>query len=175
MFWKRKKTTEFKCAACGTVHSDWPALAFNAPTNYVNLTEKEKSDIGYLNSDFCEIHYTDQVDRFIRVVLLQKVHGTCETLEYGVWVSLSEKSYTGYQSEFKNKIEGKTYFGMLSNEILDYKNSTVGMHVNVHTQRNGLRPQIIPHQQAHTLALDWENGISIEEAEQRVENMLKTS
>mgnify|MGYP003124713377 CR=1 FL=1 len=71
MFWKRKKnkTTEFKCSECGNVHSEWPALAFKSPANYDFLSDKEKTELGKLESDFSEIHYEDQIDRFIRVTL----------------------------------------------------------------------------------------------------------
>ena len=95
MFWKKKKnkTTEFKCSKCGKVHSEWPALTFKSPANYDFLSDKEKTELGKLDSDFCEIHYEDQIDRFIRVTLTQKVNDTCENLDYGLWVSLSEKSY----------------------------------------------------------------------------------
>lgn len=57
MFWKRKKnkSTEFKCSECGNVHSEWPALAFKSPSNYDFLSDKEKNELGKLESDFCEI------------------------------------------------------------------------------------------------------------------------
>jgi hypothetical protein len=91
MFWKRKKnkTAEFKCPECGKIHLEWPALSFKSPANYDFLSDKEKTELGNLDSDFCEIQYDDQIDRFIRVTLTQKVKDACETLEYGLWVSLS--------------------------------------------------------------------------------------
>ena len=63
MFWNRKKnkSTEYKCSECGQMHIEWPALAFNSPANYHNLSDNEKSKIGKLDSDFCEIHYEDQI------------------------------------------------------------------------------------------------------------------
>jgi hypothetical protein len=63
------------------VQSEWPALAFNSPADYYNLSDNEKSEIGKLDIDFCEIHYDDQIDKFIRVTLTQKVNNACETLE----------------------------------------------------------------------------------------------
>jgi len=46
MFWKRNKskTTEPKCPKCGQTHSEWPALAYNSPANYHDLSDTEKSN-----------------------------------------------------------------------------------------------------------------------------------
>jgi len=70
MFWRKKKnkSTEFKCSECGQIHKAWPALAFKAPSNYHYLSEKQKSEIGKLGTDFCEIHHEDQIDRFIKAL-----------------------------------------------------------------------------------------------------------
>lgn len=100
-----------------------------------------------------------------------QINDACEDLDYGIWVSLSKKSFDEYKAEFKNNVDGKTYFGMICNEIPDYKESTLGLQVNVNTQSAGIRPEIIPHQNEHKLILDWENGITIEEAVKRVERM----
>ncbi|MEM8763643.1 MAG: DUF2199 domain-containing protein, partial [Bacteroidota bacterium] len=61
MFWKKKKnkSAEFDCSECGETQSDWPALTFKSSANYHFLSEKQKLDIGILDSDFCEIHYKD--------------------------------------------------------------------------------------------------------------------
>jgi len=95
-------------------------------------------------------------------------------LDYGIWVSLSEKSFNEYESEFKDNVEGKTYFGMISNEIPDYEESTLGLHVNVYTRSGGIRPEISVHRIEHDIITDLENGISIEEAEKRIERMKKS-
>jgi len=81
MFWKRKKnrTEEYKCSDCGQVHSDWSTLAFKSPANYDFLSGQEKSD-----TNFSEIKYEDQIDRFIRVTLTQKINDAFETLDYGL-------------------------------------------------------------------------------------------
>ena len=62
---------------------------------------------------------------------------------------------------------------MISNEIPDYKESILGLHVNVITRSGGIRPEIIPHQNEHNLITDWEKGIRIKEAEKRLERMEK--
>jgi hypothetical protein len=172
MFWKKNKKEEFKCADCGKIHNEWPALGFNSPSNYHNLSEKEKNEIAKLDSDFCEIHYEDQIDRFIRVTLKIKVKNACETLEYGVWVSLSEKSYLDYQENFKNTNHQTGYFGWLCNCIPDYED-TMSIPCDVITMTGNRRPEIVPHQNFdHLLVKDYYEGISFEEAKRRIDEIL---
>ena len=176
MFWnkrEKKKLTKLKCSVCGEIHDELPALSFNTPFYYHTLNEKEKNDITEISNDFCIITHEEQTDRFIKTTLTIQVNDTCEDLDYGVWVSLSEKSYNEYKSEFKNNTEGKTYFGIISNEILDYEESTLRLHVNVKTRNGGIRPEITPHQTEHKLISDLENGITVNEVEKRIERMMK--
>jgi len=118
-FKKKQKTSEFKCPNCGQIHDELPALGFVAPYYYDMLSEKDKAAIAELTTDFCIIRHVEQTDRFIRTTLTIPINDACENLDYGIWVSLSEKSYEEYKSEFKNNVEGKTYFGMISNFIPD--------------------------------------------------------
>ncbi len=164
---------KFKCSCCGEVHEEWPALTFISPDNYNCLSNEDKKRIGYLDSDFCLIHNEDQTDRFIRCTLTQKVNDHCEDLDYGLWVSLSEKSYTDYENNFKKESEEKGYFGWLCNDIIDYK-FTESIPMNVVTRTNGERPDLFPHKDFdHPFVKDFYNGISKEEAERRISNMLK--
>lgn len=172
-FNKKQKPTKFKCSTCGELHDELPALAFTTPFYFETLNEKDKEEIAVISSDFCVITHEDQTDRFIRTTLKMQINDACENLDYGVWVSLSEKSFDEYEAEFKDNIDGKTYFGIISNEIPDYKESTLGLHVNVITRSGGIRPEIIPHQNEHNLITDWEKGITIKEAEKRVQRMEK--
>ena len=173
LFKKKEKPTEFKCSTCGKIHNELPALGFTTPFYYEALNEKDKKEIADISSDFCIITHEDQTDRFIRTVLTIQINDTCENLDYGIWVSLSEKSFNEYAADFKNSTEEKTYFGMICNDIPDYEESTLGLHVNVNTRKGGIRPEIIPHQNKHKLSTDWEKGISIVEAEKRVDQMKK--
>lgn len=81
----------FICECCGKEHNEWPALTFISPDNYNCLSEEQKEKIAEIDSDTCTINYSDQVYRFIRCVLFQKVNDNCQDLDYGLWVSLSEK------------------------------------------------------------------------------------
>ena len=165
---------KYKCDNCGKEHQDFPALVFSTPTPYLGLTEKEKQTIAKLSSDFCVIEYDDQIDWFVRVVLKQKINDSCQFLEYGVWVSLSEESFEDYKNNFNNLDYEMTYFGWLCNHIPEY-NDTMNLGTTVITQTENQRP-IIELQKDN----DWENefvkdyfeGITEDEAARRIRNMM---
>jgi hypothetical protein len=93
----------YKCSLCGQIHEDWPAIAFNAPYHYDTLPDMDKENRAEISSDFCIINHGDQTDRFIRAVLFQKINADAEPLNYGVWVSLSEKSFDDYKEHFHDE------------------------------------------------------------------------
>ena len=164
---------KFKCSCCGKVHEEWPALTFISPDNYDCLSEIDKKSIGHLDNDFCTINHKQQTDRFIRCTLTQKVNDHCEDLDYGLWVSLSQKSYIDYEEKFKKESEEKVYFGWLCNDILGYEFSE-SIPMNVVTRNNGLRPELFPHESfEHPFVKDYYNGILKKEAERRISEMLE--
>lgn len=161
----------YTCPCCGETHDAWPALAFRAPDSYVQLSAEEKETIAFLNSDFCVIEYPDQTDRFIRVVMTQKVNEHCSNLEYGIWVSLSEKNFNDYNDNFDNPEHEVQYFGWLSNKLPDYTYKDY-IPCRVHTRPNGQRPEVIPHpEHEHPFVQDYYAGISKAEAELRIQMM----
>jgi len=161
----------FKCSICDEEHDGWPALAFDAPLAYSQLTEEQKEKIAELDSDFCIIRYEDQTDRFIRCTLIQKVNDHNDGLDYGIWVSLSQKSFGDYQENFDNENHETGYFGYLSNNIPGYP-ATLNIYMNVYTQRGNSRPIAVPQDTfAHPFVTDYFNGINKTEAEKRIHNM----
>ena len=167
-----KKTIKYFCSKCGQEHDSWPALTFNSPTSYYVLSENDKHEIAEIDSDFCVITHPDQTNRFIRCTLTQKIIDHCENLEYGLWVSLSEKSFQDYIDNFDNENHEVGYFGWLSNNIPDYTfNKSIPM--NVYTRSGNQRPEIVPHDDfEHPFVIDYYNGITKAEAERRVSDML---
>lgn len=162
---------DFICSECGEVHKEWPALAFSSPSYYAWLTKEEQQNLGKLGSDFCEIHHPDQIDRFIRVVLDQKVVDNCDTLSYGLWVSLSAQSYEDYSTNFDNSNHEASYFGWLSNKIWAY-DDTLSIPMTITTQQDK-RPYAVPHQDFdHPFVRDFYQGISKIEAQRRVDELL---
>lgn len=135
---------KYKCEKCGQEHEGWPALAFSAPYHYQILSDEDKETIAELNDDFCVIEHEkeDRTNFFIRGVLIQKVNDHCEDLQYGVWVSLSEKSFENYSENFHNDEHEASYFGWFCNQIADYEN-TLSIKTNVIASGGGNRPEII--------------------------------
>ncbi len=161
----------YTCTSCGEKHEDMPALCFVTPAPYDQLSEEER--IAYqaeCDSDFCIIRYPDQTDRFIRAVLLIPIIGHEETLEYGVWVSVSKKSFNDYQGDFHDNPENVVYFGMICNWLPPYETDTFGLHCNVVTQSDNRRPLLQLHQGSeHPLVRDFYHGIEYAEAQARIE------
>jgi hypothetical protein len=163
-----------QCVKCGKIHDQWPAIAFKFPYNYSILSDEDKAEyLKELNEDFCVIEYEEQTDRFIRAVLFQKVIDHCEVLEYGVWVSLSEDNFEEYNSNFFSEEQDGIYFGYLCSQIPEY-DSTIEIKTNVVLANNRQRPEIIPHadQVDNDFVNDYYNGISIFEAERRINSLL---
>src|SRR5688500_16614016 len=134
---------KYICSKCGQEHEGRPAIAFSSPYFYDNLSQVDKESIAKLSEDFCIIKHEDQTDRFIRAVLHQKINDDCQTLDYGVWVSLSEKSYKDYLDNYDSESHKATYFGFLSNILTGYED-TLSIKANV-VLRGKTRPEVIPH------------------------------
>jgi hypothetical protein len=167
-----KDPKKYTCSICGKEHEEWPALSFIAPTNYDVLSEQDKKNIGELSSDFCIIHHPEQTDWFIRCTLTQKVIDNCEDLDYGLWVSLSDKSFRNYSQNFRKNARPTKYFGWLCNEIPGYE-FPESIPTTVFTRIGGRRPEIVPHADFdHPFVRDYYNGITKEEAEERIRQMI---
>jgi hypothetical protein len=167
------ETIKYTCSRCGKVHKEWPALTYISPTNYNALSEDDKQSMGELKNDFCIINHPEETDRFIRCTLTQKVIDHCEGLEYGLWVSLSEKSFQDYSDNFNNENHKAKYFGWLSNNLPDYEFKE-SIPTTVFTRFGNQRPEIIPYEDFdHPFVRDYYNGITKIEAERRIKEMLK--
>ena len=164
--------SDFICDCCGQKHTDWPALTFNSPSNYHRLSESDKQEIAELKSDTCIIVYPDQTDYFIRGTLFQQVNDSCQDLDYGLWVSLSKKSFEDYIQNFDNENYETQYFGWLCNFLPQYEN-TESIPTTVYTRQNNIRPEIVPHKSFdHPFVYDYYNGIQKENAEKRIKEMI---
>ncbi len=163
---------KYTCSCCGQEHFEFPALTFKSPDNYDTLSQQDKETIAEISSDFCVITHSDQTDRFIRCTLTQKVIDHCEDLEYGLWVSLSEKSFNDYSENFNNENHETKYFGWLCNNIPEYEFKE-SIPTTVFTRTGNQRPEIIPHEDFdHQFVKDYYNGITKDEAERRIKTML---
>ena len=161
---------KYICECCGEEKEEWPAIAYNSPSPYMNLSEEEEKN-SELGSDFCIIRYDDETCYFIRTVLVQNVIDGCQNLEYGVCVSLSEKSFNDYVENYNNKEFTAVYFGWLANYLPDYDYDSIPTNVEVDNSLG--RPLILPHSSHDDrFVKDCYDGISKEESERRINVVL---
>lgn len=161
---------KYICECCGEEKDEWPAIAYNSPSPYMDLSKEEEKN-SELGSDLCIIRYDDETCYFIRAVLVQNVIDSCQNLEYGVWVSLSEKSYNEYVENYDNKDFTAVYFGWLSNYLPDYDYDSIPTNVEVDNSLG--RPLILPHSSHDdSFVKDCYDGISKEEAQRRINKVL---
>ncbi|MGR8981899.1 MAG: DUF2199 domain-containing protein, partial [Gammaproteobacteria bacterium] len=108
---------------------------------------------------------------FIRTILEIPIHGIEEPFTWGVWVSLSEKSYARYVETYDNPVEGDGFFGWLCNRLPCYPD-TLALATDVHVQLGGMRPTLHLHHgdaDEHPLVIDQRQGISIARAQEIAE------
>ncbi len=158
------------CPQCGKDHEELPAMTFLTPASYYWLSKEEKQTIATITQDTCIIRNEDQTDYFIRAVMPMHLTDACHSFNYGVWVSLSEKSFNDYQTrDFDAEPEDIIYFGWLCNIPSQYED-TESIGTNVVVSNNKQRPIVYPHREQMHLPLvrDVYEGITLAEAKSRV-------
>jgi hypothetical protein len=163
----------FTCACCGKVHEGSPSFAFDAPLQYSSLSEEQKQSMGTLTSDLCTITHDDATDYFIRTILEIPIHGVAEPFTWGVWVSLSEKSFKRYVETYDDPVEGEGYFGWVCNRPRVYSHNT-SIATDVLVQARGLRPKLHLHKGSANdaqIVIDQLKGISIARAQALAEEI----
>jgi len=161
----------FVCKCCGKIHEGSPSIAFDAPWHYSCLTDDEKKALAKLSSDFCKIAYDDRTDYFIRTVLEVPIHGHDDPFTWGVWVSLSGKSFARYVETFDTPVAGEGYFGWLCNRLPWYAD-TIALPSDVIVQAGRRRPFLRLHgasRAEHALVRDSLEGISASKAQEIAE------
>lgn len=162
---------KYTCECCGEEKEDWPALAYNAPYFYYCLSDEELKT-AELGSDLCTVKNPEETHRFIRAVLIQEVIDDCRDLDYGIWVSLSEKNFDEYVDNYDNKEFKAEYFGWLATFLPDY-DFPESIPTTVVVDNTIGRPFVFPHQSfEHPFVDDFYNGITKEEAEKRIDRVL---
>jgi hypothetical protein len=160
----------FKCRQCSNIHEGSPSFAFHAPWHYATLSDEDKPN-AELNSDTCIIRHDEGIARFIRTVLEIPIDGVDEPFTWGVWVSLSEKSFDRYLETWDAPDESDSYFGWLSNR-LPYYADTINLKARVRPRRGGLRPYLELESNGHLLAEHLYAGISIQQAQDIAERVM---
>ena len=163
----------FKCKTCGKTHEGSPSFSFAYPWHYSGLSAEDRAK-AELTSDTCTIPNEEGIDRFVRVVLEIPIHGLQEPFTWGVWVSLSEKSFDRYLTTYDDPDESDSYFGWLCNR-LPYYPDTINLKTKVRPKKGGIRPYLELERNGHLLAEHFHEGISVQEAQQIAEHATHAS
>ncbi|CAM3013595.1 DUF2199 domain-containing protein [Chryseobacterium flavum] len=162
---------KYICSCCGEEKEEWPAIAYPVPYFYSELSEEERKK-SELTSDLCIIEDPEYTHQFIRTVLIQEVTDSCQDLEYGIWVSLSETNFNEYVENYDNKEFEAEYFGWLCSYLPDY-DFPESIPTTVVVNNSIGRPFVYPHQSYdHPFVDDFYDGIAEEEAMKRINRVL---
>lgn len=164
----------FKCSCCGAMHEGSPSFAFDAPYQYSGLSAEEKQSLARINSDLCTITHEGHTDYFIRTILEVPIHGVEEPFTWGIWVSLSEKSFARYVETYDDPDDDDVFFGWVCNIIPWYPKPEGALPSDVRVQLGGKRPVVVLHcsdGDEHPLVVDQREGISVEKAQRIAEHL----
>jgi hypothetical protein len=164
---------KFTCSTCGEQH-DLSELSFGAtsPLQWDLLSESEREG-SELTPDRCIIRTENKTYYFVRACLEVPVTGTDQCFCWGVWVSLSERSFTEMEENWENpqREQMGPYFGWLCTKIPDYPD-TMYLKTSVHQRELGVRPSVQLERSEHPLSLHQEAGIPFQEMQSRVIRLL---
>ncbi len=160
----------FKCSSCGELHEGSPSFAFRAPDPYLEQPQ-DVQDAGELGSDLCWYEDEDGMHYFIRVCLEVPICGVSDPFLWGVWVSLSKKSFDRYVETYDSPDTTDQYFGFLCNYLPVYQ-STYALKTKVHPRAGKNRPNIELEKTDHPLSIDFHQGITIQTAQALAERCM---
>ncbi|QDX27442.1 DUF2199 domain-containing protein [Sphingomonas suaedae] len=154
------------CAGCGEVHQGMMDLAALAPDPWPHERIQEPNsavrlDGDFLSEDFCVM---DSRYFFVRAVLEIPVHGQAEKFGFGCWSTLSRDNFEKYLDGFDNADFANCgpWTGWLCNQLGTYI-GTDPEGVYVYPQPDRQRPTLRVANPDHGLAIDQEQGISVEQ------------
>lgn len=150
----------WRCSVCGEEHEGLPLdWGHEAPIQWDG--GKGKDD--WLTDDLCA--WTDDAGEpayFIRGVLHVPVPELGDDLRWGVWSSLSQRSFERVLELWDDpaRTRERPYFGWLSNAVAGYPD-TVNLPLDVLTADLELRPRFLLHDGDHPLIAEQRNGITL--------------
>ena len=156
---------KWTCSCCGKAYTGLPLdYGFLFPDYYLDwkggLSPEEVKQRCFVNEDICVV---DETYYFVRGVIELPVLGFAnDSFRWGVWVSVSEKSFKEIIDLWDDPAGHGPYFGWLNTEITFYAKPTSSLKTNVHLKNNKHRPSIELQPTDHPLALEQRHGITIE-------------
>ena len=164
---------KFTCELCQEEH-DIENLAFGAekPDPWFALSEEEQL-ASEISLDQCVIRLAHQTDYFVRACLEVPIIGRESNFSWGVWVSLSQKSYDEFAETLDDpdRVELGPYFGWLCTALPFYP-ETRGMKTLVHQCDVGLRPLVQLQATDHPLAVHQHKGMPLAELQRIVRELI---
>ena len=155
-----QKGEGFICGTCGKFHAELPMdFAADTPHPYLTIPTEERKARCYLTSDVCVI---DGKEFYIRGCLEIPVIDGPRSFVWGVWVSLSEKSFKRFIElwDYNGRAQEPPYFGWLCTGIPIYP-KTLGLKTQVQIRPLNKRPFIELEPTDHPLAVEQRNGITM--------------
>lgn len=163
----------FRCSTCAEEH-DLEDVSFGAeaPDPWHSLSGEERA-ASYLDEDHCVIRARGETHRFQRGCLEIPIRGTSDSYTWGVWVSLSEKSFAEVEAHWQDpaRVRLGPHFGWLCTAIPDYPD-TMFLKTRVRQRAVGLRPLVELESTAHPLAVAHREGIDPAELKERLIKLL---
>lgn len=163
----------FTCSVCGGEHDlDDISFGSDAPLQWGLLTDDERSR-SLLGEDLCEIDSRNGRGYYIRACLEIPVRDSDSHFTWGVWCSLSEKSFLeiGTHWEDANRMRIGPHFGWLCTSIPGYPDSAF-LKSMVHQRAIGLRPLVELEATDHPLAVHQRQGIEARRLKEMVMRLL---
>jgi hypothetical protein len=166
-------TRSWTCSRCGEVHTGLPAIAFDRPLPWDELTEPERN-ASVLEPDTCEIHSAEGDYYYVRGSFEIPIRDAEGTLEYGVWGSLSHSNFERFVELYDDpsRLDEPAYSSWFGNRLPGFPD-TLNLRAWVEIYDIALRPRIVLHEQEHALVDAVQNGIDLAQAIALVEPLLQ--
>jgi len=164
--WLKLHDRDWICPCCGEKHRGVFDIACGKPDFWQGPEENRPNSAvltssNLLTEDFCVLngeHF------FVRCVLRLPITGTVdEHFAYGVWATLSKKTFDIYLDVFDAGNAGDLgpWLGRLSNRLPGYPD-TLNLKCHVCPQDNRQRPHIELEPTDHPLAIEQQRGIAFD-------------
>jgi len=161
---------EFECRTCGKSHRGLPAWHFQAPLQALAIPRDERVQRVELTEDDCVI---DEKEFYLKGLLEIPLRGLADQFVWGIWLSVSAKSYARFVESFENvnRGGGEHFFGWVCTEIPGYP-STQLLKANLHIREYPIRPRVELEPTDHPLAIEQRDGLSPLRAIEMAERLL---
>lgn len=151
------------------------AFGADAPALWSVVSEEERAR-SILTPDQCVIEHAEGTSLYLRGCLEIPIIGTTRHAEWGVWCSLSERSFADVEEHWSDpeRVKYGPYFGWLCTVIPSYPD-TMYLKAMVHTRELGVRPRVELEATDHPLAVHQREGIALEAWMSIVQRLLHPS